>query len=317
MTDAHWGAEAGEAAAAAGAVIETRGLRKVYGGVEAVRGVNLSVPRGSIYGFLGRNGAGKTTTIKMLLGMTRPTAGEGRVFGLAISGRRESVEIRRRTGFVGEDKGLYDYMTVGQTIAFTRPFFPRWRRDLEEKYLRAFDLPAGRKVRALSKGMRTKLALLLALARGAELLVLDEPTEGLDPAVTEEVLGVLTGLVASEGLTVFFSSHQIADVEQVADRVCIIHGGRVRVEGALEELREQYRRIRLVYEDAAPPAAFDAVPGVERVEAEGRRLTLLVSRDAERVAGEARAGGARDVAVSPVGLKEIFLETAREEEEKG
>jgi len=317
MRDAHTEAAAGAARApGGGAVIEADGLRKSYGGVEAVRGLDLSVPRGSIYGFLGRNGAGKTTTIKMLLGMTRPSGGAARVLGLRADDPAESVEARRRTGFVGEDKGLYDYMTVGQMLAFTRPFFPRWRADLEAQYLRAFELPVGRKVRALSKGMRTKLALLLALARGAELLILDEPTEGLDPAVTEELLGILTGLVASEDLTVFFSSHQIAEVEQVADRVCIIHGGRVRVEGALDDLRERYRRVSLVYGDEAPaPAAFASTPGVERVRAEGRWLTLLVSRDAERVAGEARAGGALDAEVRPVGLKEIFLETAKDEAE--
>jgi len=298
------------------AVIEASGLRKSYGAVEAVRGVDLRVPRGSIYGFLGRNGAGKTTTIKMLLGMVRPGGGRGRVLGLRIDDARESVEARRRTGFVGEDKGLYDYMTVGQMVAFTRPFFPRWRADLEAKYLRAFDLPPGRKVRALSKGMRTKLALLLALARGAELLVLDEPTEGLDPAASEELLGILAGLVAAEELTVFFSSHQIAEVEQVADRVCVLHRGRVRVEGALDDLKESYRRVRLVYGDEAPPAAaFAATPGVERVQADGRWLTLLVSRDAERLAREARAAGALDVEVCPVGLKEIFLETAGERDE--
>jgi ABC-2 type transport system ATP-binding protein len=294
-------------------VIEARGLRKSFGAVEAVRGIDLGVPRGSIYGFLGRNGAGKTTTIKMLLGMTRPGGGEGRVLGLPIDDRRASVEARRRTGFVGEDKGLYDYMTVGQMLAFTRPFFPRWRTDLEAKYLRAFDLPAGRKVRALSKGMRTKVALLLALARGAELLILDEPTEGLDPAASEELLGILAGLVAAEDLTVFFSSHQIADVEQMADRVCILHAGRVRVEGALDDLKESYRRVRIVYGYEAPaPAVFAATPGVERVHADGRWLTLLVSRDAERVASEARASGALEADVSPVGLKEIFLETAGE-----
>lgn len=293
-------------------VIETRDLRKSYGEVEAVRGLDLRVERGSIYGFLGRNGAGKTTTIKMLLGMTRPTGGEGRILGLRIDDARESVEARRRTGFVGEDKGLYDYMTVGQMLAFTRPFFPRWRADLEAKYMRAFDLPAGRKVRALSKGMRTKLALLLALARGAELLILDEPSEGLDPAATEELLGMLTGLVAAEGLTVFFSSHQIADVEQVADRVCIIHRGRVRVEGALDDLRERYRAIRLAYEDESAAARFAVVPGVERVRTEGRWITLLVSRDAERIAGEAVAAGALDADVRPVTLKEIFLEMSRD-----
>ncbi|MCA1632138.1 MAG: ABC transporter ATP-binding protein [Acidobacteria bacterium] len=296
--------------------IEARELAKSYGAVEAVRGVALKVPRGSIYGFLGRNGAGKTTTIKMLLGMTSPTSGGASVLGRDIARRDESVEIRRRTGFVSEDKGLYDFMTIEQLIRFTRPFFPGWDVGLEAKYLRAFELPPRRRVKALSKGMRTKLALLLALARGAELLVLDEPTEGLDPAMVEELLSLLAGLAASGELTIFFSSHQIAEVEQIADRVCVIHRGRVVLEGALDELKERYHRVNLIYgEGATPPAAF-ATPGVERLKRDGRWLTLMVSENAERIAAEARADGALSADLLPVGLKEIFLETVREESQK-
>src|SRR5215470_19788376 len=131
------------------AVIKTIDLKKSYGKIEAVRGINLSVPAGSIYAFLGRNGAGKTTTIKMLLGLVKPTGGEGRVFGNRIDRQDESVSIRKRTRFVSEDKGLYDYMTVEQMIDFTRPFYPGWRSDLEKKYLNTFELPLDRKVKAL------------------------------------------------------------------------------------------------------------------------------------------------------------------------
>src|SRR6185436_13545752 len=134
-------------------------LRKRYDGVEALRGLDLQVPAGSIYGFLGRNGAGKTTTIKVLLGMARPTSGHARVFGLPVETPAASVDIRRRTGFVSDDKDLYDYMTVAETIRFTAAFFPRWRADLQQRYLRAFALPLDRKIKALSRGMRTKLAL--------------------------------------------------------------------------------------------------------------------------------------------------------------
>jgi len=185
-------------------IIEAADLRKSYEGVEALRGVDLQVPRGSICGFLGRNGAGKTTTIKLLLGMARPSGGRISAFGLAADRSDASIEIRRRTGFVSEDKDLYTYMTVDEIIRFTAAFYPRWRRDLEQRYRDMFDLPAGRKVKALSLGTRTKLALLLALSRGAELLVLDEPTSGLDPAVAEEVLQALVSHVAREEITVFF-----------------------------------------------------------------------------------------------------------------
>jgi ABC-2 type transport system ATP-binding protein len=292
-------------------VIETAELRKTYDGVEALRGLSLQVPAGSIYGFLGRNGAGKTTTMKILLGMARPTNGTARVFGLAADAQVPSVEIRRRTGFVGEEKDLYDSMTVKGMIRFTAAFFPRWSADLEQRYLRSFELPLDRNVKALSRGMRTKLALLLALCRGAKLLILDEPTSGLDPATTEEVLQALVAHVAGEEMTVFFSSHHIADVDQIADHVAIIHHGRAVVAGALDDLRESYRRIQLVF-DGDAPAVMLRTPGVVRVRREGRVLSVLSSAGAERILEEARAMNPVSVDVIPVTLKEIFLETVTE-----
>jgi len=293
--------------------IETADLRKAYGPIEAVRGLNLQVPTGSIYGFLGRNGAGKTTTIKVLLGMARPSAGRATVFGLAADAPQASVDIRRRTGFVSEDKELYDYMTVEQIIRFTAAFYPRWRADLEQRYRKAFELPLDRKVKALSRGTRTKLALLLTLCRGAELLILDEPTSGLDPAVTEEVLQALVAHVAREETTVFLSSHQIAEVDQIADHVAIIHRGQTVVTGALDDLREHFRRIQLVFDGDAPEPSFRA-PGVERVLRKGRVLTVLSSAGSKQIVDEAQALRPVSVDVVPVTLKEIFLETVASED---
>jgi len=289
-------------------VVETADLRKSFGSVEAVRGLNLHVPAGAIFGFLGRNGAGKTTAIKMLLGMTHPTSGVARVFGLAADGPQTSVAIRRRTAFVSEEKDLYDSMTVADIVRFTASFYPKWRADLEEKYVRSFDLPTARKVKALSRGMRTKLALLLALCRGAELLILDEPTSGLDPAMTEEVLQALVSYVATSEMTVFFSSHQIGEVDQIADHVAIIDRGRTAVAGPLDDLRARYRRIQLTFDGAAPEAAFRS-PGVERVQRHGRVLSVISSGGSDRIVDEARALGPTSVEVAPVTLKEIFLET--------
>jgi ABC-2 type transport system ATP-binding protein len=294
-------------------VIETADLRKNYDGVEAVRGLSLQVPMGSIYGFLGRNGAGKTSTIKVLMGMVRPTSGHARVFGLAADAPEPSVDIRRRTGFVSEEKDLIEYMTVEEIIRFTAAFYPRWRRELEQRYLRRFELPVDRRVKALSRGMRTKLALLLALARGADLLVLDEPTSGLDPAVAEEVLQALVAHVAGEEMTVFFSSHQIAEVDQIADRVAIIDRGRTVVSGALDDLRQNFRRIHLVFDGDAPDASFRA-RCVARVRRKGRVLTVLSSAGAEPILEEARALGPVSVDIVPVTLKEIFLETVTAED---
>lgn len=296
-----------------GFVIETADLHKRYDGVEALRGLTVRVPRGSIFGFLGRNGAGKTTTIKVLLGMARPTSGTTRVFGMPADDETASVAIRQRTGFVSDEKALYDYMTVGEMVRFTASFYPKWRNDVAERYLRRFDLPVDRAVKALSRGMRAKLALLLAVSRGAELLILDEPTSGLDPAATEEVLKALVAHVAQEEMTVFFSSHQLAEVDQIADHVAIIDRGRAVVAGALDDLRQNFRRIQLVFDGAAPETAFHA-PGVERVRREGRILTVWSSAGAELVLTEARALGPMSMDVAPVTLKDIFLESVAAED---
>lgn len=287
--------------------IETIDLWKRYDDIEALRGLDLQVPAGSICGFLGRNGAGKTTAIKVLLGMARPTRGDARLLGRPAG----DAEVRRRVGFVSDEKDLYDYMTVAEMIAFTRPFFPKWRADLEQKYRHKFELPADRDVKDLSRGTRTKLALLLALCRGADLLILDEPTAGLDPAMAEDVLQALVGHVAGEEMTVFFSSHQITEVDQIADHVAIVDRGRLVLSGELDDLRTRHQRAQLVFAGEAPELSLKS-PGVIRVTRQGRVVTVLTS-DRQSLLAEVRSLPTTSIDWSPVMLKEIFLETVRTE----
>jgi ABC-2 type transport system ATP-binding protein len=291
-------------------ILATSGLAKSYGGKPALHGLDLNVPRGSIYGFLGRNGAGKTTTLKLLLGMRRPDAGEIRLFGDAITSEASAIAARRRLGFVSEDKELYSYMTVGQMIRFTRPFFPQWRRDLEEKYLELFQLPLEKPVPKLSKGMRTQLMLLLAMARGAELLLMDEPTSGLDPAVTEEILKELADLAATDGTTIFFSSHQLAEVEQICDHVCILDEGQVVIDGVLDDLKSEYKRILLVF-DQEPPAELAHLPGIDHLRHHGRTASILAHLEIDALVSRARDLGAYSAEVRTVTLKELFLDHVR------
>lgn len=293
-------------------IIETEELTKHYGGFEAVRQLNCRVRSGRITGFLGRNGAGKSSTIKMLLGMIKPTSGRGTVLGYRIDNPRHSLEIRKRIAYVGEDKGLYGYMTVEQLIWFTRSFYCDWRPEIEKRLLKQYRLPLDRKVKALSKGMRTKLALLLAFSRNPALLILDEPTEGLDPVSIEELLQMLAG-VPHEGTTVFFSSHQIAEVERIADDILMIDQGRSVLDLPFEQMRENYRRITLAFADQPPafPSNFD---GIERIRINGHQITILASRNTEAITQLSRERNAVDIDVSPVGLREIFLETVQEQD---
>jgi ABC-2 type transport system ATP-binding protein len=289
--------------------IQTRDLRKSYGRFEAVRGLNLSVARGRITGFLGRNGAGKSTTIKILLGMMPPTSGEASVLGMRCTNPKESVELRRRVAYVSEDKRLYGYMTVQQILDFTSAFFPDWRREAADALLREYELPRDRKIRALSKGMRTKLALLLALARRPALLILDEPSEGLDPVGIEQLLQALIAQSA-EGTAVFFSSHQISEVERIADDVCMVEKGRLVLDVSLDEMRQSYRQVDCVF-PALPAESEFQIAGVDSVRTKGLQVRVFAHGNTDAIVERARDLHASSIQVAPVGLREMFLEKVK------
>ncbi len=291
-------------------VIETHELRKSFKGQAALAGLNLQVPAGSIFGFLGRNGAGKTTTIKTLIGLLRPDSGDARVFGLPPGDSSAGILIRRRIGYVAEEKELYPYMTVAQLVRFTRAFFPRWRDDLEQRYLKMFELPLNRKIPDLSKGTRSKLVLLLAICRGADLLILDEPSDGLDPVSVRDMLRELVALAGAEGITIFFSSHQLEEVEQIADSVCIIDHGAAVVAGSLDDMKTQYQRLRVVFGEQLPPR-IQWGEGADYVHQEGRTVEILATRNVEGIVNQARSVPGASVERFPVTLKDIFLETVR------
>jgi ABC-2 type transport system ATP-binding protein len=291
-------------------VIETRALAKSYGALEAVRELDLAVAPNCITAFLGRNGAGKTTTIKILLGMIAPSGGEGTVLGKRIGDPEESREMRRRIAYVAENTPLYGYMTVEQTLRFASSFYPDWRPDRARRLLDQYELPRNCKVKLLSKGMRTKLALLLAFARRPELLILDEPSEGLDPVGIEDLLQALVGQSA-EGTAVFFSSHQIAEVERIADHVCILDKGCLRVDASLDYLRQSYRRIDLIFPSEPLERDF-RMEGVARIRGSGCQMSILASSNAQAVISRAHDLGATSIEVIAVGLRDIFLETVRE-----
>jgi ABC-2 type transport system ATP-binding protein len=287
------------------AVIETVELKKNYGKIEAVRGLNLSVQSGSVCAFLGQNGAGKSSTIKMLLGMVHPTAGTGSILGHRIDSEKESLLIRQKVAFVAEDKRLYDYMTVEQIVRFTRSFFPTWNHVFERRLMEQFELPPERTIRQLSKGMRTKLALLLGFARGCELLILDEPTEGLDPVAIEDVLQIVVSLVA-DGTTVFFSSHQIVEVEQVADHVLMIDRGQLVLDAPMDRVKEQYRHIQAVFPQPVDERDF-RLTGIETIRTQGCTVSLVASHNVDSIVEHVRMLHAGSIDVVPLSLKEIFL----------
>jgi ABC-2 type transport system ATP-binding protein len=290
-----------------GYVIETQALTKRYGSLEAVRSLDLRVSGHGITGFLGRNGAGKSSTLKMLLGMIRPTSGTGTVLSRRIDDAAANLQMRRRIAYVGEDKQMYGYMTVEQTIRFTRSFYSDWSEAAAHRLVKQYELPLNRRVKALSKGMRTKLALLLALSRRPALMILDEPSEGLDPMAIEELLQALVGATA-DGIAVFFSSHQIAEVERIADRVCIIDRGRLLVDVSMDDMSQEYRHVTMGFVTPPPPVAFRG-GGIAHIVTAGREIRVLVSHDVDDVVAQAHGLGAVSIDVSPISLRELFLES--------
>jgi ABC-2 type transport system ATP-binding protein len=222
-------------------VIQIEGLHVRYGKYEALCGVDLCVPKGSIFGFIGRNGAGKTTTIKTLLGLLAPQAGSCHVLGLDT--HKQSLEVRKRVGYMAEDQQMYGWMTVEEIIRWVGSFYPTWDAAFVLHLREVLQLDPKQKVRNLSKGQNSKLALLLALGHRPALVILDDPTLGLDPIARKEFLRYVISLLQSEGITVFFSSHLLYEIEPVADTIAILDGGKIIKAAKTIELRDSVRKL--------------------------------------------------------------------------
>jgi ABC-2 type transport system ATP-binding protein len=225
----------------ANADIHIEGLRKSFGGRDVLRDVNLEVPAGSIFGFLGLNGAGKTTLIRILLGLLQPDAGHCLVAG--IDPLTQPIEVRRRIGYMAENQAMYGWMRVKELIEWVARFYPAWDATAAEDLLQRMHLDLRQKVGALSKGQTSRLALLLALAHHPKLIILDDPTLGLDPIARRNLLRDMIGHLQDQGITVFFSPHLLYEIEPICDRVAILHEGRILKCAPVDELRESVKRL--------------------------------------------------------------------------
>lgn len=254
------------------AAIEISGLTKRFGRKQVLDGVDLSVPRGSIFGFLGLNGSGKTTTIRAMLGLLRPDGGTFRVAG--VDPLRDSVEVRRRVGYMAENQTMYGWMTVGRIIDWCGRFYPKWDAELAAQLRDQMGLDASAKVGALSKGQSSKLALLLALAHRPELVVLDDPALGLDPIARKDFLRDVIGHLQDRNVTVLFSSHLLYEIEPICDRVAILHDGKIVTTDPVDVLRARVKCVELRTEQ--PPALGD-IPSLLDVRRDGQRWMLTVA----------------------------------------
>jgi len=289
--------------------IEIRGLTKRYGEVEALSGVDLTVPRGSVTALLGMNGAGKTTLIRSVMGMLTPDAGGGTILGYSMGPGYPLPELKARIGYVGERPSLYEQLSGQEVLDFVRRLHRRWDTQTVGRYLDLFKLPMGRKVRGYSTGMRSQLALTLAMGGSPDLLVLDEPTVGLDPYHRNQYLQILLADAVEAGRTIFLTTHDLHQIERLADCVVILDQGRVKISASLDSLKEQTKRIRVAFgtTDQAEVAVAD-LKGVMRMRIEGRNRLLTIYGDPEMAVSTLRARpGFEGLQSYELSLEEIFL----------
>lgn len=286
--------------------LQTTGLTRRFGSLLAVDHVDLQVPVGSIYGYLGRNGAGKTTTIQMLMGLLLRTEGEVDVLGL--DPLRQERALKLAVSYVPERPPLDGQMTVAALLRFGRQIHPHWDAALAEDLRQRLDLPADRRLEKLSRGMQGKAMLLAALSSRPRLLILDDPTMGLDVVVRREFMENLVAVLQETGVTVFFSSHQLDDVERIADWIGLLHRGRLIVQSPLEQLKATIKRVVALFPEPAPPFAW---PGLLQHDCEGRQQVFICRQFAEDFPTALRAAGAVDVRVEDCSLEDLFIAFAR------
>lgn len=290
--------------------VHLQGVHKRYPHF-ALEDVSLEVPTGTILGFIGANGAGKSTTLRILMGLA--SHDRGRVVVLGHSIPDGAIAAKTQVGYVSEDMRLFPGATIAWHMRFVAKVFGGWDAQYAAELVRRFDLRMEQKIKGLSHGQRVKAALLLALARRPRLLILDEPTTGLDPVARQEVLGALAAAVQDEQRTVLFSSQNTLDVEQIADRIAFIDRGRIVDADDKERYLERWRRLRLTLPDAAGETTL---PSAVTVSVTGRVATLVTDQHSEELLTACRLSGATVQSVDRMTLEEIFVASvmARREE---
>jgi ABC-2 type transport system ATP-binding protein len=280
-------------------VIELRNVLKTFGRTHVLRGVNLSVPAGKTYAFLGRNGAGKTTTIRMLMGLLRPDAGSIRILGLDPT--RDALAIRRQVGYLAEDQQMWGWMKVREILGFIASFYPTWDWKLAQDLLEKFALPAEAKVKHLSKGQNVRLGLLMALAHRPRLMILDDPALGLDPIMRKEFLRDIVEHLQGQDVTVFFSSHLLYEIEPVADIIGIIDNGKILREADTDSLRDSVRRLVFTADQwPTARAQLAATAKILDVRLHGRQVAVIIETPLDPLQASALSPG------DGLNLDEIF-----------
>jgi ABC-2 type transport system ATP-binding protein len=275
----------------------------------AIDDMSLTIPTGCVYGLLGANGAGKTTLIKHLMGSYIPQQGSVRVMGLDPT--KHPKETLRRVGYLSEDRHIPTWMTVAELLKFKRAFYPNWDPDFAEKLLGTFSLDPGAKIKTLSRGEAAKAELLTALAHRPDLLILDEPSFGLDVIARQEILKAIVRDVAAEGRTVFFSSHLLDEVERVSDHVAIMVNGKIVLADSLDHILESHCRLSIRFE--SPQEKAPVIPGAIHCTGAGNLWTVIANGELEKVRHEVAQANAEVVDEMSPSLEEVFVARTKSE----
>jgi ABC-2 type transport system ATP-binding protein len=290
--------------------ISIRGLTKRYGSFTAVSDLTLEIEQGSICGLLGPNGAGKSSTFKCLLGLARPTSGT-----IEIEGKPIGPATFQNLGFVPERPALFENLSLAQHLEINRQMYSNYDEARANELVDLFKLDRRKRVKRFSKGQQTALSLVLAFSFRPKILILDEPASGLDPIFQRATLDLIID-AASNGATVLFSSHQIGQVERAADRVAILKGGKLVLDGNVDTLKGQEKVVEAIFEGAVPESnGLVNDPRVRRFERTGRILRLYVRSDGEEFVRKLEALGPRSVDLLDLNLEDIFLGAVGERSE--
>jgi ABC-2 type transport system ATP-binding protein len=284
-------------------IVDVQGLSRQFGATLALDAVDFLATPGLVHGLVGVNGAGKTTLIKHLLGLLRPTRGSVRVFGLDPV--REPVGVLRRVGYLSEHRELPDWMRIDELLRYTQAYYPSWDMAYARELLETFGLDGARKVAGLSQGMRAQTGLVVAVAHRPELLILDEPSSGLDAVVRQDILDAIVRTVADDGRTVIFSSHLLDEVERMSDHVTMIHEGKVMLNGSVEDIRGAHHVTSLNFEQR-----FDRLPkldGTLTASGGGRTWSVVHTTPVEELRSAVASLGGGVGASRSATLEEIFV----------
>jgi ABC-2 type transport system ATP-binding protein len=284
-------------------VVFVTNLSRTFGSKRALVNVSLTVPRGCVFGLVGENGAGKSTFIKHLLGLWRAQSGAVRVFG--CDPVADPPAVLGRVGYLSEQPELPEWMRVTELLRYTQAFYPRWDTTYARQLIADFDLDERARIKTLSKGQRARLGLIAAEAHRPELLILDEPSSGLDPIVRRDILEAIIRTITDDGRTVIFSSHLLDEVERVSDHVAMLHQGSLKLCAPLDEIKMRHRRVALRFD--APLTEPPAVPGAIQVNGAGREWIVIADSRRTYAPAAAEHLGAVIVDDSEASLDEIFV----------